>query len=156
MKFNQMTFLIIFIACLIGIFFGVWFLLKRPNPALPASSVSIGGKVFTTEVADTMLSRTRGLSGRDSLPDGGGMLFVFPTSTGSGFWMKDMKFPIDIVWIRGEKVVGFAENMQPEPGKTMWSLKIYYPPEYVDMVLEINAGAVKKYGLRVGDMVNIR
>ena len=151
-----MTFFLLSVICAGAATYSFYFLFNLPNQELSKSRVSIGGKVFAAERAETFLEMARGLSGRDGLPDGLGMLFVFPRSARHRFWMRGMKFPIDIVWIRGEKVVGFAENMQPEPGKAMWSLKIYYPPGDVDLVLEINAGAVEKYGLRVGDPVVIK
>ncbi len=168
-KKNRMIFFILFALCVAGIIFGLYVLIGRTNPQLPSSQISIGGKVFTVELAQTVLQQARGLSGRDGLPEDGGMLFLFSSPGSRGIWMKDMKFAIDIVWIRGDsssqilpgkiwegKVVGFAENAQPEPGKALWSLKIYYPPEEIDIVLEVVAGMVKKYGLKVGDAVVIK
>jgi hypothetical protein len=67
--------------------------------------------------------------------------------------MKDMKFPIDIIWISGDEVVGIDENAEPEPGKPLSDLKIYYPPREIDSVLEVNAGTAEKYNLKVGDTV---
>ncbi|MBU6500710.1 MAG: DUF192 domain-containing protein [Patescibacteria group bacterium] len=119
------------------------------------ANVEIGGTTFKSEVASTILQRTIGLSGRDSLPEGEGMLFIFNGYGNYGFWMKDMKFPIDMVWISGDKVVGFVENAMPEPDKTVFGLKVYYPPEAVDKVLEINAGDVGRYGISVGQSVLI-
>ena len=110
---------------------------------------------FMVEVADTIVSRTRGLSGRAGLKENEGMLFVFGSPDMHGFWMKDMKFPIDIVWIRGEKIVGFAENTMPEPGKSLLNLRVYYSPEPADRVLEIKAGLVEKFGLKIGDTVRV-
>ena len=153
MRFNRMTFFILFILCVAGIVFGLYILIKKPNSGLPMARISIGGKTFNAELAQTMLQQMRGLSGRDGLPEDGGMLFLFSNSGSYGIWMKDMKFPIDIVWVRGDKVVGSAENAEPEPGKPLWSLKIYYPPEEIDRVLEMNAGTVQKYGLKVWDSV---
>jgi uncharacterized membrane protein (UPF0127 family) len=69
------------------------------------------------------------------------------------FWMKDMKFPIDIIWISGKTIAGFAESVNPEPEKTIFSLTSYSPPQPVDTVLEINAGLVKQYGFQIGDQV---
>ncbi len=141
--------------CIAGIFLGAYVLVSRPNSGLRTASVSIGSAKFNAEIADTILARTRGLSGRSGLPEDGGMLFIFPSSTQSGFWMKDMRFAIDIVWIRGSKVIGITENLLPEPGKQLWALKIYYPPEQIDTALEVNAGAVKRYELKAGDSVSI-
>lgn len=168
-KFNRMIFFLLPFLCLAGAVFGLYVLINKTNSKLSSYNVSIGGKTFTVELADTILTRTRGLSGRENLPDDSGMLFTFPSSTRNGFWMKDMKFAIDIVWIGKSspshvlpgktwegKVIGVTENIMPEPGKRLWSLKIYYPPEDIDMALEVNAGAVKKYGLKIGDSVSVQ
>ncbi len=150
---------------LAAVVFGYYFL-GMQNPALRKAQVTIGTKTFQVEVASTTLERARGLSGRDSLAEDSGMFFIFDAPSDYGFWMKDMKFPIDIIWIKGSpsqilpgktwegKVAGFAENAAPEPSKSVWDLKIYYPPEPVDRVLEVNAGDVAKYGIKVGDKVS--
>ena len=67
--------------------------------------------------------------------------------------MKDMNFPIDIIWIAGSKVAGFAENAAPQPGARLWELSIYTSPDGVDKVLEVNAGVVAKDNIKVGDTV---
>ena len=113
------------------------------------------GNVTTSNIADNAVRRAQGLSGRPSLGENEGLLFVFPSPGNNGFWMKDMKFPIDIVWISGDKIIGFSENLQPEPEKSVFSLPIFYPPGMADQVLEISAGAVAKYNLQVGDAVNL-
>ena len=121
---------------------------------LKTASVTVGAKTFQVMVASTTLARSNGLSGKDGLAENEGMYFLFGSFGNYGFWMKDMKFAIDIIWIAGDTVVGFAENAKPEPGKALWSLKIYYPPQNIDKVLEINAGAVQKYGIKIGDIVS--
>ena len=68
------------------------------------------------EVADTDASRTLGLSGRDSLDSGAGMLFTFDAPGIYPFWMKDMKFPLDMVWIDSGKVVDVVTLRPPVPG----------------------------------------
>lgn len=115
----------------------------------------LGGKVFHVEIASSTMDKITGLSGRDSLGGDEGMLFTYDNPGSYGFWMKGMKFPIDIIWINGDKIAGFAESAQPEPGKSLWGLKIYYPPESIDKVLEVNAGTVKSLGIKVGDGLKI-
>jgi len=107
---------------------------------------------FLVEVADTAGKKIRGLSGRESLGEREGMIFIYSKPGRPGFWMKGMEFPIDIVWIKEEKVVGITENMAPE---SFWKGKIFYPPETADMVLEIKAGEVEKSGIKIGDEVKI-
>ncbi len=125
------------------------------NPPLKIKNLSLAGQIFRVELAQTIGERTLGLSGRDELGKHEGMFFIFDTPGDNGFWMHDMKFPIDIIWIRGNTVVGFAENAAPEFGKKDWELKIYYPPEDVDKVLELSAGSVQKFGIKVGDVISV-
>ena len=154
MKWHKM---IIIIVCIVLIFSGVFFLWhavisKTPNPALPAGEITIGKNVFTVEMATTTLEEARGLSFRTSLAEGTGMLFTFSPSI-QNFWMKDMNFSIDIIWIANGKIVGFAQNAKPEPGVPLWELTIYTSPAGVDRVLEVNAGTVAKDNIQVGDPV---
>jgi len=128
---------------------------RTPNPPLEKTRVVVGSATFQVELANTVVRRARGLSGREKLENGEGMFFLFGHAGSYGFWMKDMKFPIDIVWIRGNRIAGFAENVKPEPEKSFLGLTVYYPPTAVDRVLEINAGLVEKYKLKAGDTVSL-
>lgn len=118
------------------------------------TSVEVRGVLFSADVADTDFSRMLGLSGRSGLGDREGMLFLFEKAALHGFWMKDMRFPIDIIWIQGGRVIGVEENVAPEPGKSPWSLRVYYPPAVVETVLEVPAGTVGRHGIGVGDAVS--
>ena len=117
--------------------------------------LTIGNHTFEVDIADNALTRAQGLSGRSSLGEREGLFFLFSSAGNYGFWMKGMNFPIDIVWLNGDKIIGFSENLQPEPEKNVFNLSIYYPLGEADKVLEINAGAVKKYNLQVGDKINL-
>lgn len=128
---------------------------KPFGPSGAKKTLTVGGAVFEVEVAADAVSRMNGLSGRPSLGEKEGLFFIFPEAGMHGFWMKDMNFPIDIVWINENKIVGFSENLLPEPDRTVFTLPIYYPPSEANTVLEINAGAVSKYNLRIGDAVNL-
>lgn len=112
--------------------------------------ITVGQNKFKVEVADTPALQTRGLSGHKLLLENQGMLFIFNKPTMPGFWMKDMNFPIDIVWISNGKVVGVAENLLPD---NLPSRPLYYPPSIIDRVLEISAGSVLKYNIKIGDRV---
>lgn len=114
------------------------------------SKIQVGSAVFEVEIADTALKQARGLSGRTSLKESKGMLFVFGDTAVRSFWMAKMNFPLDIVWIKGDRVVGFSEDLPPTGAL---GAEAYYSPEPVDKVLEINAGLVEKLGIRVGDKV---
>lgn len=113
-------------------------------------TLAIKGKTIHAEVADTIAKRAQGLSGRAGLGENEGMLFIFDASGIRPFWMKDMKFSIDIIWITGNRVVGFEENAELPSGFT---IPTYSPLEAVDRVLEVPAGSVKQWDVRVGDMI---
>src|SRR6185436_18462817 len=85
-------------------FFGSFFLMKSQT-----SKVRIGDNVFSVEIAETPETRAQGLGDRASIGANNGMLFLFDAPGNYGFWMKDMRFSIDIMWIKDNKVVGFAE-----------------------------------------------
>lgn len=120
--------------------------------ATKTALLKIGDSTFSVEIADTPDSRARGLSYRESLGADNGMLFIFEAPASYGFWMKGMKFPLDMVWIVSDSIVGFSENAPPASG---FVPKIYFPPEPVDKVLELNAGSVKKHQLRIGDKIQL-
>ncbi|MBI1838711.1 MAG: DUF192 domain-containing protein [Candidatus Colwellbacteria bacterium] len=119
-------------------------------------SVVIGGEEFRVEVAATPIKQTKGLSGRDGLGLNAGMLFPFSELSTHSFWMKDMKFPIDIIWIQNDKVVGFEENMEPGSSKSDAELRIYSPPSPINNVLEVAAGTVLRLGVKIGDAISIK
>lgn len=101
-------------------------------------------------VADTDASREQGLSYRSSLPANQGMLFVFDDPGMYAFWMKDMHFPLDMVWINSDKmVVGVSRDLSPDTYPSTFP-----PPSPVPYVLEINAGSADKLGLVSGAKID--
>ncbi len=126
----------------------------RPYAFLRASEVRtifVGGNAFSVEVADTFATRAHGLSGHAPLGENEGMLFVFGGTTTGAFWMKDMLFPLDLVWIRDGIVVGTTENALP---MRQTGFRLYPPPMAVDQVLEVNAHTVKRLHVIRGDEVH--
>jgi uncharacterized membrane protein (UPF0127 family) len=117
--------------------------------------VTVGPAAFDAELALTQGQRSLGLGGRDELPDVAGMLFVFKQDGDHRFWMKDMRFPLDFVWIDAARsVVNVTEDVPPpEEGTSTDDLPFYQAGEPVAYVLEINAGLVARLGIRVGDTV---
>lgn len=107
--------------------------------------IKIGDRIIKAEVADTFAKRKKGLSGRDGLEKGEGMIFLFGQSGKYGFWMNEMKFPIDIVWINDNKIVDILPAISPEDQKI-----VYYPLEDVNCVLELPANFTKENDLQIG------
>lgn len=125
------------------------------NPALPTTTLSYPGGSFTVELATTAEERTRGLSGRESMPRDAGMLFDMETNQNTSFWMKDMRFPLDMVWIGEDKrVTGVTADVQPQPGASDSQLKLYPSAGAVRYVLELNAGVAAERGLVAGTQVS--
>ena len=118
------------------------------------AEIKIGSAVFKAEIADTITRQAQGLSGRETLLKDRAMLFIFKDAESRSFWMHGMRFPIDIIWIRDKKVVGFVEEA-PVPSSGLLNIlpPTFVSPEPADMVLEVNAGIVKEYGIVHGDNV---
>ena len=108
------------------------------------------------EVADTQEARIKGLSGRSSLPDSNGMLFVMDKPESVDIWMKDMKFPIDILWISNGTVIDMKENAPiPSHNDTINTLPIYHPIDRADFILEVAGGFSSDHDIHIGDHVNL-
>ncbi len=109
--------------------------------------VRIGDRSFPVEVADTPALRARGLGSRDELLPSHGMLFLFPDMDPDrhAFWMKGMRFPLDIAWIRDGRVVFIERNIPAD------SKDIFRPPTEAESVLEVNASELS--GVEPGDAV---
>jgi uncharacterized membrane protein (UPF0127 family) len=123
----------------------VWYYRSHPLMA----KVVIRGQYIGVEVAATDAQKQRGLGGRPSMPASAGMLFPYDHKEDYNFWMRDMQFPLDFIWIDGETVVDITENvLPPRPGEKPAIVK---PRVLVDKVLEVNAGTVKRLGIVIGD-----
>lgn len=117
--------------------------------------LQVGSQTILVEVADTDASRSQGLSGRAELIGGRGMLFDFTNTniTRPGFWMKDMNFDLDLVWINNGKVIGITPNV-PAPTDSA-SLPTYSPPADITQVLEVPSGWCERVNVKIGDEVKI-
>ena len=116
------------------------------------TEMRVGRTEVRVEIADTDAERMRGLSGRDALGENAGMFFVFERTGYYGFWMKDMRFPIDIVWIGEDmRVAGITENISPETFP-----EVFYPPAPAQFVLEVPAGFSRSKDIRIGSLLKIR
>lgn len=135
---------------------GVGSYIRSPQaPSLSGTSatpsVQLKGETIRVTVADTEQSRERGLGGRESLSPDEGMLFIFPEDGIYPFWMKDMRFPIDILWLSDTgAVVYMAEGVSPNT----------YPKDFVPekpsrYVFELPAGWVREHNVQLGDIVRL-
>jgi uncharacterized membrane protein (UPF0127 family) len=122
------------------------------SAAAPKSKVTIDSHTYSVELATTPAQQQQGLSGRASLQQNQGMLFIFPSANRYPFWMKDMKFPLDMIFINNDKIVAIFNNV-PVPKGTNPNLPTYTPSVPANQILEINAGQAKKYGFKDGDIV---
>jgi uncharacterized membrane protein (UPF0127 family) len=119
------------------------------------ATVTVGEVVLEAEVADTGALRERGLGYRDALAPGTGMLFVYAEPGERSFWMKGMRFCLDIIWIEGGQIVGAAQGVCPVEGAADQDLPRYRSPEPVRYVLEVPAGWMIEHGFREGTPVRI-
>ena len=129
------------------------------SPKIP--TLVFNGHTLTLELADLPEIQTRGLGGHAPLSNAEGMLFRFGERATRTFWMKDMAFPIDIVWLwdcNGERamVVGIENSVDPQIGSTEYELKLYTSPEPVSCVLETRAGLMKQWGVVAGSMLETK
>ncbi len=115
----------------------------------------IGDVEILVEIAKTQQQKKQGLSGRINLPEGTGMIFPFDPPIIVSFWMPDMNFPIDIVYIRNNVVVQVFSNVPNYPADiNKDNLPRYISDQPVDLVLEVPAGFMKSHHLGVGSTIN--
>ena len=125
------------------------------------AEIKISGKVLITEVADNPLTRSKGLMFRNSASP---ILFVFSKPTTESFWMKNVNFPLDIIWIDADKKIIGTDRMETCGGvnrsreaATMpfGECKTYSPPAEIKYALEVEAGFVEKNKIKVGGTLEI-
>ncbi len=129
---------------LIVLLFGWGEIARAPE----AGQLQIKGQIFNYEAADTPGAQEKGLGGRDYLPFDRAMLFRFPSPGRQCFWMKDMRFNLDIIWLSSsKKVVHIEPNLSPNT----------YPQSYcagdTQYVVEVNANNSQELGLHEGDII---
>lgn len=108
--------------------------------------VRIGENIFQAEIVNTPAERSQGLSGREELCENCAILFIFNEKGLHSFWMKEMNFDLDMIWIDENEVVHIAKNASHKK-----ELEIIKPEREANKVLEINAGLSDKFGIKVGD-----
>lgn len=114
--------------------------------------VKIGNTEIQAEVADTKESRELGLGEHDKLIDNQGMLFIFDKSDTHGIWMKNVEFPIDVIWLnQDKKIVYIEESMQPVSDRRP---PTFHPDDPALYVIEVPNGFVERYNISDGDQAN--
>lgn len=103
--------------------------------------------VVQVEIADSAAERARGLMFREDLPEGEGMLFLFPEETQTSFWMKNTPISLDLIFIRERRIVDLIENAVP------YSEELLTPDSPYTKVLEVPGGYVTRNGIQEGDLI---
>jgi uncharacterized membrane protein (UPF0127 family) len=112
--------------------------------------IKLNHQCFVLKYALSDTQKNKGLSGRESLPQDTGMIFIFDQAGKQYFWMKDMKFALDIIWLDSSKrIVGIEKDVQPDTYPDKFTAQ--KPAQYV---LEFNSGTANKAGLELGQQLN--
>ncbi|MEK7460149.1 MAG: DUF192 domain-containing protein [Patescibacteria group bacterium] len=142
---RKATYILLAIVLLSGTFYGVF---SRENKSIHGS---LGGEELVLKIADNEALRAQGLSGSSPLSEHEGMLFIFPRSGNYGFFMKDMLYPIDIIWLDEKyRIVGVEERAMPESYP-----KVFYPASPARYVVELRAGFYSDYNINMGDVLKM-
>lgn len=113
--------------------------------------VTIGSTTVAASVADDLSERIKGLSDTPYLPEGLVKLFVFGANGSHSIWMKDMRYPIDVLWIEKEgSIVHIEESLSPDTFPESFS-----SPTPAWYVIEANAGFVSEHNITVGDQMTL-
>jgi uncharacterized membrane protein (UPF0127 family) len=123
------------------------------NGGYTENHVVINDKIIKVDVMDEYAGQVQGLSDKESIDYDAGMLFDFQNKQTRRFWMKNMHFPIDIIWIDDDTVVGISRNCEPEGEEPVKRYSSIVPVNYV---LEVNAGFSDEFGIEEGDTVEFK
>lgn len=122
---------------------------QQSKSALPTTKMQIGNRTFVLEVARTPAQQEKGLMERDSMPADHGMIFTFPEEQVLSFWMKNTRFPLDIIFCDSKGKVVSIHQMK---AYDLTNTSSNYPARYA---IELNKDAASGTGVKVGDVLNI-
>jgi len=122
---------------------------SQPNSGLTTTQMQIGSRTFTLEIANTEAARQRGLMKRDSMASDHGMIFVFDEDKHTGFWMKNTRIPLDIIFVDARGLVVGIKQMKP------YDLNPTNSPKPYRWAIELNKGIAEEAGVKVGDQLAI-
>ncbi len=151
-KKNKFYLAIVTLIILLSLIAFYIYLLEANFKAEKPATLTINQQVIKIEIASDLQHQYKGLSKRESLCDDCGMLFVWPQKDIREFVMRDMNFPLDILFISDGKILNIEKNLKPQDSN---QLTIYRSLHPADMVLEINGGYSEKNNIQVGDRVII-
>jgi len=114
--------------------------------------IKINNQIINAEVVDILEKIQKGLSGRKNLCQNCGMLFKYSDYQTRYFWMKEMNFPLDIIWIKDDKIVGIEANV---PFLTNGQISEVQSKEEVNRVLELNGGWAESHNVKIGDKIGL-
>ena len=143
----QIVFLFSLLVCFVGL--KIWQL------QWPEAKVRLKETEMSVLVAKTPYHQQKGLGGREFFGEHDAMLFVFGYKYKQGIVMRNMEFPIDIVWFSDGVVVDIAPSVQPEFGVSEKQLKLYYPRLEANSVLELPSGWAERHNLKIGDKITL-
>ena len=115
-------------------------------------AIKIGSVRVTAEIAETQEQLIQGLSDRTYLEENSGMYFILNERRLATFWMKNMRFPLDIIWIDKGTIIGLIKN---SPIPTAGVVPSFTSPQPITHVLEVNAGFVDEHNINIGDTVAV-
>jgi len=116
-------------------------------------NLKINDQILNIEVSDDALSKAKGLSGRENLGENCGMIFLFSEEARHTFWMKDMNFPLDIIYVRENEIVEIFKNVPifDEAGE----ITEIFPEQKADKIIELKSGWCDLYGVQTGDKIEL-
>ncbi len=148
---------IILIIVAISVVFTAVFVYSNQDEGIKEENIKtlkIGEVLLDVEIADTDAKRIKGLSGRESLAENGGLLFEFKGESYYGIWMKNMNFPIDIAWLdKNKKIIHIKNNVSPDTYPEVFYAFKKDKPILNLYVLETNANFLEKSNIKVGDIL---
>ncbi|MCR4329834.1 MAG: DUF192 domain-containing protein [Candidatus Roizmanbacteria bacterium] len=115
-------------------------------------TLTIGSHTFAVTIADTDKKREQGLSNNTTLGNDEGMYFIFSTPDSYTFWMKDMQYDLDFIYIKDNTVVNNITDI-PSPAHNNGEIAIVNSPVAFDGVVEVRSGFIKRWNIQKGQKV---
>jgi len=144
--------ILIIVFLFLAIFVSRSFSIYSNKSELEHGKAIINNQTVWLEIARTSAEQIKGLSGRESMAEDEGMLFIFEPKTRPSFWMKGMQFPLDIIWLVDNKIVDLNKNLAVPTGD---NLATYEPKNDINYAIEVNAGFADKNNLKIGDKIDL-